>query len=350
MTRNLISLSSVTEAEAFQKYNSNYQKGINSVFNAVSPKDELYDKVQQLRLNVADFAAHKAYKLNKGIQDGDKIIKAKFNQYQKTEYNAVVARCRTVDQWDRFQGERHLYPNIEWLLTRSVTPREEHLAYVGLVLPMDDPFWQNNQPGNEWGCKCDWRTTDAEPTDAPADVRDPSEGLEGNPYETGEIFTDNHPYFKNIPDADERLIDKSVYKEFLKPQIKELTSTIDKYAGIELKAKNIKTGKLTLLRGSVNEIAEHNVDNQVRLYVINIKHNFKEWKYIGWSDVDKSKHSEAVYFFYYKTMINNKERYINVMVRKDYKAEVPYAIMESINLEPINKKGMPKDIEEYIKK
>ncbi len=33
-------------------------------------------------------------------------------------------------------------------------PRPEHLAWDGLVLPFDDPFWQTHTPQNAWGCKC----------------------------------------------------------------------------------------------------------------------------------------------------------------------------------------------------
>ncbi len=341
---------SPSEAEAFNKYNSNYQKGINRVFNAVSPKDELYDKVQQLRLNVADFAGHKAYKLNKGIQDGDKTIKAKFNQYQKTEYNAVVARCRTVDQWDRFQGERHLYPNIEWLLTRSVTPREEHLAYVGLVLPMDDPFWQNNQPGNEWGCKCDWRTTDAEPTGEPSDLRDPSQGLEGNPYETGEIFTNNHPYFKNTPESAKPEIHDTIYDNFLKPKINDLRESLPEHKGIVLHGDNLASGKMLLRRGSIREIEYHNEDLSVKSNILNIEHNFKNWKYYGWGNVIKGKHKEANWFLYYTVEIDNKIRYVNVMVHKYEKMEIPYVIIDYINDNEIHKGELPKDFKKWIKK
>lgn len=201
----------------FDNYNKNYQKGINNVFNKVSPKDELYDLSQQFRLNAANFAAHKAYKVTGELEaikkattnysdykSLSKPIIAKYDQYQKTEYNAMVARSRTAMQWDRFQGEKHLYPNLEWLPSRAAHPREEHIKYYGLILPMDDPFWQQNQPGNEWGCVCDWKTTDEDTTSQPEETYIPSEGLEGNPYETGELITENHSYFKNAPDWVER--------------------------------------------------------------------------------------------------------------------------------------------------
>lgn len=36
----------------------------------------------------------------------------------------------------------------------SAEPRPEHLAWDGLVLPLDDPWWETNTPQNGWGCKC----------------------------------------------------------------------------------------------------------------------------------------------------------------------------------------------------
>jgi len=36
----------------------------------------------------------------------------------------------------------------------SETPRKEHLALDGLVLPLDDKFWEEWTPMNGWGCSC----------------------------------------------------------------------------------------------------------------------------------------------------------------------------------------------------
>ena len=36
----------------------------------------------------------------------------------------------------------------------SAHPRPQHLAWNGLVLPLDDPWWSTHSPQNGWGCKC----------------------------------------------------------------------------------------------------------------------------------------------------------------------------------------------------
>ena len=36
----------------------------------------------------------------------------------------------------------------------SAEPRPEHLAWDGIVLPLDDPWWDTHTPMNGWGCTC----------------------------------------------------------------------------------------------------------------------------------------------------------------------------------------------------
>jgi hypothetical protein len=152
-------------------------------------------------------AAYKACQVTKELQkidtksktfdlDSKKILN-KYNRFQAAEYNAIVARSRSAKQFMQFQEQADVYPNMEWIMTRSADPREEHLIYVGTVLPIDDPFWSSNQPGDLWNCKCDWQQTDKPSTGTPKGTVTPSKGLEGNPVETGELITDKHPYIAN---------------------------------------------------------------------------------------------------------------------------------------------------------
>jgi len=55
-----------------------------------------------------------------------------------------------------------------------------------------------------WQCKCDWRPVDDPVTPEPERIVPPSKGLEGNPYQTGELITDKHPFFKDAPKWVER--------------------------------------------------------------------------------------------------------------------------------------------------
>lgn len=203
-----------------QRYAGGFDRAVTTSFGAGRSYPELE---RQLRLNASRFGTYKAYDLTQrldalkrsGLSKEEldrrsKILMQSANGTQKTEYNTLVARSRTAKQFERFKEERDLYPNIEWLHTRSATPRELHLTYVGTILPQDDPFWQNNQPGNEWGCKCDWRTTDKPTNATPTSVVPPAPGLEGNPADTGELVTGNHPYYTRNSKAPWWLDDKAI--------------------------------------------------------------------------------------------------------------------------------------------
>ena len=182
------------------------------MFNADDYGDKYFDLQAQLQSNVSRFAAYKAYHLTQQLKkkredwtnddDFKKVAKAMmntFNRYQAAEYNTATARARTAKQWTDFNSDtiaNELYPNLKWLPSRSANPREEHIPFYGLVLPKTDPFWLENQPGNLWNCKCDWEETD-DPAAATRPATIHAKGLEGNPAETGEIFTKECTYFKN---------------------------------------------------------------------------------------------------------------------------------------------------------
>ena len=184
----------------YKNYSNNLRKAVDTVFRD-SPDSDL---ANQFRANVSRFAAYKAYAVAEKCRNdagGDKeTIEAYlriFNRYQSAEYNTARSRARTGKQWNEFQENNDIFPNIKWLLSRSVDKREEHIVFAGRVWAKDDPFWTTNQPGSLWNCKCDWQETDEPVTDGnPSNKRIVNQGLEGNPAITGEIFTDNASYIR----------------------------------------------------------------------------------------------------------------------------------------------------------
>jgi hypothetical protein len=69
-------------------------------------------------------------------------------------FDANLATAYSEGQWERIQRNKGLFGFLEYVRSGSVHPRQSHLAYVGLVLPVDDPFWRAHLPVREWGCKC----------------------------------------------------------------------------------------------------------------------------------------------------------------------------------------------------
>lgn len=191
-----------------------------------------------------------------------KAVLNTFNRYQAAEYNTATARARTAKQWTDFNADpvaNELYPNLRWIRTRSANPRELHLRFAGLVLPKNDPFWLQNQPGNLWNCKCDWEETD-DPTntnDLTPDELDEyrsdgggihANGLDGNPAETGEVFSDQCTYFKqagkNVPTLIIRT-ERELFRENHKNDTLNLNTTIGNVLVDKITIQEISKGAKT---------------------------------------------------------------------------------------------------------
>lgn len=133
-------------------------------------------------------------------------IVGKYNQtWLRTEYTTAARAARVAAIWKDIERTADLYPNVEYLRTRSANPREEHLKYVGIIRPINDPFWDTHTPPLSWRCKCSIRSTDQAITDIPADLPKPAEGLQNNPARSEQLFTESHPYAQNAKAVEETL-------------------------------------------------------------------------------------------------------------------------------------------------
>lgn len=45
-------------------------------------------------------------------------------------------------------------PYLLYVRSASAEPRVQHLAWAGIILPADDPWWVTHFPPNGWHCKC----------------------------------------------------------------------------------------------------------------------------------------------------------------------------------------------------
>lgn len=95
----------------------------------------------------------------------------------KVIYDANLRSARAAGQWERIERTKRALPYLEYRLGPSAEHRPHHEAKAGLILTVDDPFWDEWMPPNGWGCKC-WvrQITKAEATrrgvSAPPEVRD----------------------------------------------------------------------------------------------------------------------------------------------------------------------------------
>lgn len=215
-------------ATLYEVYSKNLRKAVDKVFY----EDNGNGLSDCLRANVSRFAAYKAYHATQQVReqiakDGDmdrarKVLHA-FNRYQAAEYNTAVSRCRTAKQFEEFSApdNMRLFPNLRWLPSRSATPREQHMLFYNRVWAKDDPFWSQNSPGNLWNCKCDWEETADPVTDGNPETPVRHDGLEGNPAQTGEVFTDNATYIKSCNRKKKQLIQKYAGNHFLRKETQQ---------------------------------------------------------------------------------------------------------------------------------
>ena len=160
------------------------------------------DFMEQLRTNNAVFAAFKTHRMGRDMAaqliDVEPIADHHVEAWLRTEYDTAIKRAHRATEMRQFMAEADVLPNIRWLPSTAVNPRESHMPFYDHVWPVDDSFWEEHKPGDEWGCQCGWEATDDPVTDNSGlggERIEPSPGLKGNPARTAQLFSDDHPYF-----------------------------------------------------------------------------------------------------------------------------------------------------------
>jgi hypothetical protein len=131
-------------------------------------------------------------------RDVSGIASHQVGAWLRTEYDTAVIRAHAAADWQEFERNKDIFPNLRWMPTTSPEPESSHAVYwkAKLTLPIDDPFWIDHHPGDRWNCKCSLEATD-DPVVRPEgmDPAKPQRGLENNPGKDCHIFSDKHPYF-----------------------------------------------------------------------------------------------------------------------------------------------------------
>lgn len=199
----------------FSEVNRILANGIDIAYDDKSGDDSGFKN--ELLTNTGVFAAFKAHRMGRDMasrlldesgniksfrqfkKDTEGIVSHHVNAWLRTEYDTAIRRAHRAAEMRQFIDEADVFPNIEWLPSTAVNPRESHMPFYHHIWPIGDPFWDEHKPGDEWGCQCGWRSTDDPVTDNTGlggeGVAKPSPGLGGNPAKTGRVFSDDHPYF-----------------------------------------------------------------------------------------------------------------------------------------------------------
>ena len=72
----------------------------------------------------------------------------------RTIFRSNMRSARAAGQWARIQRTKRTHPYLLYRLGPSREHRKEHVAWNGVLLPVDDPWWRDHFTPNGWGCKC----------------------------------------------------------------------------------------------------------------------------------------------------------------------------------------------------
>lgn len=225
------------EENLFNEICKTFNEATDKGFGARKPADPDYDFYQEIRHNNAVFSAFKVHRAQNDMaanlldaegklkpfaqwaKDVQPIATHQVEDWLQTEYDMAIKRAHQAADWKQFEREKDVLPNLEWVSSEglSIEPGADHKAFWGTILPLDHPFWKSHKPKDRWGCNCSLRATDKPCTPKegiPSGGNDdkPADGLDGNPGQTGEIFSESHPYIENAYLGAEKAVGKFIDK------------------------------------------------------------------------------------------------------------------------------------------
>ena len=294
-------------------------------------------------------------------------IDASYNQnWLYAEYNFATASTQMAAKWADIERDGDEY-DLQYRTALDGLVREEHAALEGITLPPSDKFWNEYYPPNGWNCRCTavqvlrdkYPRSDSDAACEAGERATTQIGKNGenkaamfrfNSGKAEKVFPPKHPYFKapkqvraivmTIMPTD---VSTKEEKEKTAEAVKEAKKQIPAYTGISVESKGFETGKVTVLRRSLQDIFEHGLEygGVCRWLQSFDAESLKSMEYKGWApnrpypqdhpkydpkNPSKSKHdSDTDYFLYYTIKIDKRDYWVNVKMHKHY-GEVVYTI------------------------
>ena len=315
----------IVSPELYEHYGKALRRSIDVTFT----QDNGSGLSDRLRANASWFAAHKsAYVMQalRGIEADDAIqdkASAKkmalklFDRWTDAEVNTATARARTAKQFEEFMqpDNARLFPNLRWIASRSADPRASHTKFYDRVWAKTDPFWQTNAPGTEWNCKCDIEETDDPVTDnsgVPHHI--PPRGLEGNPAETGQLFTENASYVRGTRGVPEIEIIRTARDTF-QARNKGAEIVTDTNLG------RIVADDISIVEASKGSATEQNLFMKQEI-VLNISRYVDKLEFLRDEAIDLSHNNKKGLFFKKKRQFSVMKVYRLLLESKNYQGEL----------------------------
>ncbi len=146
-----VTVAKAVDAELLKTFQDSLQRAIDQGQSFETWRDQLRPELERLgwwgKRMVSDPTG----------KSPDKAVDFSSPRRLQTIFWSNVRSARAAGQWERAQRSKRALPFLLYVRTTSLEPREEHLAWVGVILPVDHEFWNTHFPPNGWGCKCSVR-------------------------------------------------------------------------------------------------------------------------------------------------------------------------------------------------
>jgi hypothetical protein len=96
----------------------------------------------------------------KFFRDVEPLINGYDKDLLEKEYCLAIQRAHLVGEWQQFEQEKDIFPNLLWVPSVSPNGCKPHKKYWNKIWSIDDPFFKQHYPGDCLDCQCDLRATD----------------------------------------------------------------------------------------------------------------------------------------------------------------------------------------------
>lgn len=72
----------------------------------------------------------------------------------RTIFQTNLQTAYSAGHWEQIQDAKGDAPLLMYDAVQDDATREEHAAWDGTILPVDDPWWSTHMPPNGWNCRC----------------------------------------------------------------------------------------------------------------------------------------------------------------------------------------------------
>lgn len=212
-----------------------FDKAVDEGYGTFAVGDPEYDFYNAIKTNNEVWSAFRTHTMqndlakqlidDKGIlkpfkqfsNDVQTIVDHHVERWMRTEYDTAVLRAHQAADWQQFEREKDILPNLRWMPTTSPAPDQVHKVFwqSKLTLPIDHSFWRSHKPGDRWNCKCSLESTDDEATSTrviPTSDYKPDKGLDNNVGKTGKLFSKTHPFIADAPKGTDQVVNQFIEK------------------------------------------------------------------------------------------------------------------------------------------